>query len=142
MKKELSKVYKVPLYQVNYSPSSGDRARLEYVDSIIVIKGLIRTAEELITGYKDFTILEDRFVEKCIQSDGYKLSSYGTSIMGVSRNAHLVILSRDFNNTNYVSGDEVDNYLAASTTNKWVHLYEEKYNNKNKLVGKVFKKTK
>ena len=138
--KELSKVYKVPLYQVNYSPTSGDRARLEYVDNVIVIKGLLRTAEELITGYKDFTVLEDRFIEKCTIGEGFKLSNYGTSIMGVSRNAHLVILSRDFNQSNYVSGDEVDNYLAAESKNNWVKLYNDKYNLKKN--GKVFKKSK
>ena len=140
--KELSQVYKVPLYQVNYSPSSGDRARLEYVENIIVIRGILKSAEELITGYKDFTILEDRFIEKCTSSEGYKLSGYGTSIMGVSRSAHLVILSRDFNQTNYVSGDEADNYIAAQNQNKWVQLYNDKYNVKNRLLGKVFKKTK
>lgn len=138
--KELSRVYRVPLYEVNYAPTAGEKAKLEYVESIIVIKGLIRTAEELITSYKDFTILEDRFIEKCKVGEGYKLSSYGTSVAGVSRNAHLVILNRDFNNTNYVSGDEVDNYLAASTQNKWVQLYESKYcPNKTK---KVFTKLK
>ena len=140
MKKELSKVYRVPLYEVNYAPTAGEKARLEYVESIIVIKGLIRTAEELITSYKDFTVLEDRFIEKCRVGEGYKLNSYGTSVAGVSRSAHLVILSRDFNNTNYVSGDEVDNYLAASSQNKWVKLYNEKYSQEK--TKKVFRKIK
>jgi len=137
MKKELSKVYKVPLYQVNYSPTSGEKARLEYVESIIVIKGLL-WVEELLTKYKDFTVLQDRFFEKCNVGEGYKLNSYGMSVAGVSRSAHLVILNRDFNDMNYVSGDEVDNYLSASTTNKWVKLYEDKYSTKK--PSKVFKK--
>jgi hypothetical protein len=137
MARELSKVYKVPLYEVNYSPTSGEKAKLEYVESIIVIKGLL-WVEELLTKYKDFTVLQDRFFEKCNVGEGYKLNNYGMSVAGVSRSAHLVVLSRDFNDMNYVSGDEVDNYLAASSQNKWVRLYEDKYSTKK--TGKVFKK--
>ena len=138
MARELSKVYRVPLYEVDYATTSGERAKLRYVENIIVIRGLIRSCEELITNFKDFTILEDRFYEKCNVGEGYKLSSYGTSFAGVARSAHLVILSRDFNNSNYVSGDEVDNYLANSSQNKWVKLYEEKYSPDK--TRKVFKK--
>ena len=139
---KVSRVYKVPLYQVNYAPTLGDRARLEFVEDIIVIKGLIRTAEEVITGYKDFTILGNDFIEKCTHGDGQKLNAPGISVTGLSRSSHLVILENDFNNDNLAITDDVNSYYSSKDQNKWVRLYNEKYNNKNSSVDNVFRKRK
>ena len=125
---KLSKFFKVPLYRVNYSPVSGDRARLEYVETVIVINGLVRTVEEIITNYKDFTVVENEFVENC--NSGLKLNNRGLSVVGASRNAHLVVLRSDINENNNVSEDDVLLYYGMASENKWVKYYNEQYGKK------------
>lgn len=134
------KIYRLPLYKVNYSPTSGERARLEFVENVIVISGLLRTVEEVATNYKDFTIMDDKFVEKCTKSNHYKLNANGISIAGVSRNPHLIILNGDLNDKNLVNEDEVVDYLSSSSNNKWVKLYEDTYNKMKSSFKQLSKK--
>lgn len=123
------KLYKVPLYQVNYTILH--HGEIEYLEDIIVFKKLFGV-KEVLTGYSniDFinhSLLEDGILkfyfrnEKRFQDTGY----------------HLIVLEDDFTSKRRVSLEELNQYVEEFDHSLWNKIYHDmkvlKKDEKNKI---------
>ena len=111
------KYYKVNLYDVDYSQYE-DGQKL-HVEEIIVKEGLV-FAKELLTGYKIEILpneawnhlggLDTIFIDKEL----YEETGH-----------HLVVFEKDFVPENFITAEDIDDYLEAFDNSKYSVIYSE-----------------
>ena len=110
------KLYKVPLYQVNYV--NKDIGKLTYIEDIIVKKRMF-IVREVVTGYSiditnQYRIKDGRLDYYYMHRDMYERDGY-----------HLVIYYEDLDEKHLVKEKELEDYLSNYDNSNWNKIYQE-----------------
>ncbi len=111
------KVYKVPVYKVNYD-SWKQFGSLSVLDTIFVKKKVIGVSEVL-TGFGDIDVVNKGYLK-----DG-KLDFYSRKVQkSETMGYHLVVFAEDLVQKNLVRPEELDVYFDQYEKSNWKKIYE------------------
>ena len=112
------KVYKIPVYRVNYCEGF-NRGMLTYVDHILAVKKIFRV-KEVMTGFDGITGVNHLYVR------GNRLSYINLRPDLVEKNGqHFVAFMEDFTPDTLVSKKDCTQYVDEMEQSQWKKVYDE-----------------